>query len=70
MDREYTYRVLGCVYEVYKELGPGLLEKIYEEAMMKELRSRGFDVKNQVQVPVLYKGERICDDLRLSLIHI
>ena len=68
MDREYTYRVLGCVYEVYKELGPGLLEKIYEEAMMKELRTRGFDVKNQVQVPVFYKGERICDDLRLDLI--
>lgn len=68
MDRDYTYKVLGCVYEVYKELGPGLLEKIYEEAMKKELRSRGFDVKNQVQVPVLYKGEQICNDLRLDLI--
>lgn len=31
MDRDYTYRVLGCVYEVYKQLGPGLLESIIKE---------------------------------------
>ena len=68
MDREYTYKVLGCVYEVYKQLGPGLLENIYERALMKELRMNGFEVKNQVQVPVYYKGELICPDLRLDLI--
>lgn len=68
MDRSYTYKVLGCVYEVYKHLGPGLLESIYEAAMMKELRAQGFDVRNQVQVPVFYKGELICPDMRLDLI--
>ena len=68
MDRNYTYKVLGCVYEVYKTLGPGLLEGIYEKAMIKELQSQGFEVKNQVQVPVYYKGELICADLRLDLI--
>ena len=68
MDRKYTYRVLGCVYEVYNELGPGLLESIYEAALIKELRQNGFEVKNQVQVPVRYKGELICSDLRLDLI--
>ena len=68
MDRDYTYRVLGCVYEVYKQLGPGLLESIYEQAMIKELQMNGFDVKNQVPVPVFYKGELICPDLRLDLI--
>lgn len=68
MDRDYTYRVLGCVYEVYKQLGPGLLESIYEAAMMKELQANGFEVKNQVTVPVYYKGELICPDLRLDLI--
>lgn len=68
MDRDYTYRILGCVYEVYKQLGPGLLESIYEKAMIKELRSNGFEVKNQVEVPVYYKGELICHDLRLDLI--
>ena len=68
MDRDYTYRVLGCVYEVYKQLGPGLLESIYEKAMMRELQMNGYEVRNQVEVPVYYKGELICPDLRLDLI--
>ena len=68
MDRQYTYKILGCVYEVYKQLGPGLLESIYEQAMIRELTLQGFDVKNQQQVPVYYKGELICPDLRLDLI--
>ena len=68
MDRNYTYRVLGCVYEVYKELGPGLLESVYEAALIQELRSNGFEVRNQVQVPVYYKGNLICPDMRLDLI--
>ena len=68
MDRQYTYKVLGCVYEVFKQLGPGLLESIYEQAMIRELTLQGFDVKNQQQVPVYYKGELICPDLRLDLI--
>jgi GxxExxY protein len=68
MDREYTYRVLGCVYEVYKQLGPGLMESIYEAALTKELRMNGFEVNNQVEVPVYYKGEKICHDMRLDLI--
>lgn len=68
MDREYTYRVLSCVYEVYKELGPGLLESIYEAALVFELKSKGFLVENQVSIPVYYKGQLICPDLRLDLI--
>ncbi len=68
MDRDYTYRIIGCIYEVYNQLGPGLLESIYEKAMIKELRMNGFEVRNQVEVPVYYKGELICSDLRLDLI--
>lgn len=68
MNRDYTYNILGCVYEVYNQLGPGLLESIYEKAMMRELQMNGFEVRNQVEVPVYYKGELICPDLRLDLI--
>ena len=68
MDRDYTYRIIGCIYEVYNQLGSGLLESIYEKAMIKELRMNGFEVRNQVEVPVYYKGELICPDLRLDLI--
>ena len=68
MDRHYTYKVLQCLYEVHSELGPGLLESIYEEAAAKELTAQGFKVERQVQVPVFYKGERLTNDLRLDLI--
>ncbi len=68
IPRDYTYRLLHCAYEVYNELGPGLLESIYEEALAKELSNQGFHVERQVPVPVYYKGDRLCNDLRLDLI--
>ena len=68
MDRDYTYRLLKCLYEVHSELGPGLLESIYEEAAAKELTAQGFTVERQVPVSVIYKGERLQNDLRLDLI--
>ena len=68
MDRNYTYRLLKCLYEVHNELGPGLLESIYEEAAAKELTAQGFHVECQKPVPVIYKGERLQTDLRLDLL--
>ncbi len=68
MDRNYTYRLLKCLYEVHSQLGPGLLESIYEEAVANELTAQGFRVERQVPVPVFYKGERLQNDLRLDLI--
>ena len=68
MDRKYTYRILKCLYEVHSQLGPGLLESIYEEAAAKELATNGFKVERQVPVPVFYKGEKLQTDLRLDLI--
>ena len=68
IPRNYTYSPLHCAYKVYNALGPGLLESIYEEAMAKELTNQGFLVARQVPVPVHYKGERLCNDLRLDLI--
>ncbi len=68
MDRKYTYRILQCLYEVHRQLGPGLLESIYEEAVSKELTLQGFHVERQVSVPVYYKGEKLKDDLKLDLI--
>ena len=68
MNREYTYRILRCAYNVYDELGPGLVESIYEEALARELSDNGFVVERQKSVPVFYKGEQLCNDLRLDLI--
>ena len=68
MDRNYTYKILRCAYNVFDELGPGLLESIYEEALARELQMNGFTVERQKPVPVIYKGERLQADLRLDLI--
>ena len=68
MDRNYTYKILRCAYNVFDELGPGLLESIYEEALCRELTAAGFTVERQKPVPVIYKGEPLANDLRLDII--
>ena len=68
MDRDYTYKLLRCAYNVFDELGPGLLESIYEEAFARELSDNGFHVRRQQPIPVLYKGEPRSNELRLDLI--
>ena len=65
---DVTYEVRGAIYDVYKELGPGLLESVYEEALTFELEQRGLKVERQVQVPITYKGNVLKTDLRLDLI--
>jgi GxxExxY protein len=44
---EITYEIRGAIYDVYKELGPGLLESVYEEALCFELEKRGLSVERQ-----------------------
>ena len=67
-DSDITYEVRGSIYDVYKELGPGLLESVYEEALIFEIKQRGLNVERQVKVPVVYKGNVLETDLRLDLI--
>ena len=65
---DVTYEVRGAIYDVYKELGPGLLESVYEEALVFELEQRGLKVERQKQVPITYKGNVLKTDLRLDLL--
>lgn len=59
-DLEATAQAaIGAAYEVANVLGPGLLEKLYERALIKELTLCGLAVKSQVPYPVFYKGERL-----------
>ncbi len=46
-DNELTYQIRGAIFEVYNNLGPGLLESVYEEAMVFELQQRGLKVERQ-----------------------
>ena len=52
-------QIIGGAIEVHRELGPGLLESLYEKALCFELERRSLSVKNQLEVPVLYKGQRL-----------
>ncbi|RLB66970.1 MAG: GxxExxY protein [Deltaproteobacteria bacterium] len=52
-----TYGINGAVYEVNKVLGHGFLEKVYEKALLVELRERGLSVKSQTPIQVHYKGQ-------------
>ena len=65
---EITYEIRGAIYDVYKELGPGLLESVYEEALCFELEQRGLKVERQVQVPIKYKGNVLKTELRLDVL--
>lgn len=65
---DLTYEIRGAIYDVYKTLGPGLLESVYEEALCFELESRGLSVERQKPVPVEYKGKVLKTDLRLDII--
>lgn len=61
-------RIIGAAIEVHRELGPGLLEGVYEEALSFELSQQGIRFQRQERVPILYKGVRLATDLRLDLI--
>ena len=54
---DITYAINGAVFEVNRVLGPGLLEKVYENAVLIELRSRGLKAEAQVPIKVLYKDD-------------
>ncbi|MCG8373155.1 MAG: GxxExxY protein, partial [Balneolales bacterium] len=56
--------IVDCAYKVHKELGPGLLEKIYEVCMAHELSKKGLNVKRQVELPIMYDGIRFEEGLR------
>lgn len=67
-ETELTYQIRGAIFEVYNTLGPGLLESVYEEALVFELLQRGLKVERQIEVPILYKGQDLKTALRLDLL--
>ena len=65
---DITYEIRGAIYDVYKALGPGLLESVYEEALCFELVQRGLKVERQSAVPIQYKGNVLKTELRLDIL--
>ena len=66
-ENEISFGIRGAIFEVYNALGPGLLESIYEAALVKELKNRGINVVRQKPIPVFYKGEELGMGFRSDL---
>jgi GxxExxY protein len=72
-EEEYQYkaltdRIIGCAIDVHTELGPGLLESIYEEALTIELGEAGFLFQRQIELPVTYKGRLLNGKFRADMV--
>ena len=65
---ELSHRVIGLCIEVHRELGPGLLESAYEEALAYELTMAGYRFERQREMPLLYKGVKLDCGYRLDLV--
>ncbi len=65
---EDAYAIRGAIYEVYKTLGPGFLEAVYQEALEKEMTIRGIPFTSQEEIDIFYKGEKLSQTYRADII--
>ena len=54
-----SYKISGAIYEVHKELGPGFLEKVYQEALEKEFKLQNIPYEREKDFTIFYKGEEL-----------
>jgi GxxExxY protein len=67
-ENDISYLVRGACFKIYKTLGPGLLESVYETALAFELRKENCDVKQQIPVPIIYENTKLDTGFRLDLL--
>lgn len=67
-ENDISYLIRGAIFKVYNELGPGLLESVYEAVLMYELEKQGLSVKRQVALPVFYDNLKLDIGFRLDLL--
>jgi len=64
----FSKQVIGAAIEVHREMGPGLIESIYEKCLLRELELQDIPAKSQVNVTVKYKGFAFEEPLRLDIL--
>ena len=65
---QLSKEILDASITVHKEMGPGLLESVYELCLLKELQLRNIFVEHQVPIPLFYKGEDLNKDFRIDIL--
>ncbi|MEQ1554100.1 MAG: GxxExxY protein [Ferruginibacter sp.] len=67
-ENDISYIIRGAIFKVYNTLGPGLLESVYEAALMFELKKAELKVVAQVSLPVIYESERLDIGFRIDIL--
>jgi GxxExxY protein len=65
---DLSYKIIGCAIEVHKQLGPGLLESVYQVCLEREFFIKNIHAVGQLSVPVNYKGLTLDTDYRLDFL--
>ena len=65
---DISFDLRGAAFKIFNNLGPGLLESVYETALTYELRSLGYNVQRQVAIPIIYCGMEIENAFKADLI--
>jgi GxxExxY protein len=66
--KEECYAIQGAIFEVYKELGVGFVEAVYQECLIQEFTSRNIPFASQVELPVFYKDKQLNQNYRADFI--
>jgi len=68
-ENEISGAIIDAAIEVHRTFGgPGLLERVYQQALVWELESRGFTIEQEKRIPVVYKGRTVAEPLRLDVL--
>ena len=67
-ENEIASVCVDAIYEVYKRLGPGLLESIYQKVLLYELKKRGLEAVSELNIPIHYDGLDFGTDLRADIV--
>ncbi len=67
-ENEISYQIRGAIFTVYNALGPGLLESAYETVLSYVLTENGLDVKQQVQLPIIFESITLNTGYRIDLL--
>jgi len=66
---ELSSKIIKAAINVHRELGPGLLESVYQSCMVIELKNMGMEVQSEVPLPIIYRGQKVCEEgFRMDLL--